>query len=96
MADSRFVASNDSMTINIELSRMWKRSWSSKILSRNVPRENEATHQRDKQFTYNRDSLRAAQFGYQSPVLARFPQPFRRALWPTKPPIQWVTDLARG
>jgi hypothetical protein len=96
MADSSFVASNDSMTVNIELGRMWKRSWSSKILSRNVPSENEETHQRDKQFTYNRDSLRAARFGEQSPVLAGFPHPSRRALWPTMPPIQWVTDLARG
>jgi hypothetical protein len=60
MADNRFIASNDSMTENIELGRMWKRSWFSKILSRSVPRENEETHQRDKQFTYNSGSLRAA------------------------------------
>jgi len=96
MADYSTIASKDSMTANIELGWMWMRSWSSKILSRNVPRENKETHQQDMQFTYNSDSLRAARFGDQSPVVARFSHPSRRALWPTQSPIQWVPELAWG
>ena len=75
MADNRSISSNDSTTASIELGRMWKRSWSSTILSRNVPRENEEIHQGAKQFTYKSDSLRAARSGDRSSVVARFSAP---------------------
>jgi len=76
------------MTANIELGRMWKRSWTSKILSRNVSRENEESHQRDKQFTYNSNLLRAARSRGQSPVVARFSAPVQRG--PVADPVSYT------